>query len=204
MKKFAFDYRIIFGLLLAHVLMFITFHDKAIFWYMFTATMLILISYSIIHERSVNQTSFFAYILYGLVSGIVLFAIFWMGNFIINLIHLPFAREISILYNNLSPKGIWHYIVLFLIIIPGEELFWRGFIQKRLTNLFNRTNASVLIASFFYASVQVYSGSFIHFFAAFVAGVFWGYLYLWKKSMPLLIISHLVFDFFLFILFPFR
>ena len=28
-------------------------------------------------------------------------------------------------------------LVLMFIIIPGEEIFWRGFIQKRLMNYMN-------------------------------------------------------------------
>lgn len=204
MKKSAFDYRFIIGLFLAHVVMYLTFKDKAIFWYMFTAATLFLISYAILHEKTENQASFLSYFLYGMVSGLLIFSLFWVGNFLIDFFHLPFAKGISRLYNSFSPTEIWHYIVLFLIIVPGEELFWRGFIQKRLTNVLSHSYIGVLIASLLYASVQIYSGSFIHFLAALVAGIFWGILYLWKKSMPLIILSHLVFDLFIFILFPFR
>jgi membrane protease YdiL (CAAX protease family) len=184
--------------------MYITFQDKAIFWYMFTATMLILISYSILHEKSDSQLSFISYSFFGLLSGIILFSLFWTGNYLIELFHLPFDREISALYKTFSPKSLWHYFVLFLIIIPGEELFWRGFIQKRMERLFTKPSSSIILASILYASIQIYSGAFIHFFAALIGGIFWGFLYRWKNSMPLLIVSHLVFDFLLFILFPFR
>ncbi|KAA9026458.1 CPBP family intramembrane metalloprotease [Niallia endozanthoxylica] len=183
--------------------MYITFQDKAIFWYMFTATMLILMSYSILHEKSDHQVSFLLYSMYGVFSGIILFAIFWTGNFFIQFFHLPFNKEISRLYTSFAPKQIWHYVVLLLFIVPGEELFWRGFIQKRLTKLMN-VKYSILLASVFYASIQVYSGYFIHALAALLAGLFWGALYAWKKNLPLVVISHLTFDVFIFILFPFR
>jgi uncharacterized protein len=202
-KKFTIDYRIIIGLILAHLFMYITFQDKAIFWYMFTATMLILISYAILHEKIDDEASFIAYSVYGLLSGVILYALFWTGNALINVFHLPFDQEISRLYNRFSPNQIWHYIVLLLFIVPGEELFWRGFIQKRLSK-YTGTTYSILIAAVLYASVQIYSGTFIHLIAALMAGIFWGALYTWKKSMPLIIISHLIFDLFLFILFPFR
>lgn len=203
MKKFTIDYRIIIGLILAHLFMYITFQDKSIFWYMFTATMLILISYSILHEKIDDEATFLTYSLYGLLSGIILYALFWTGNTLINVFHLPFDKGISKLYTRFSPTQIWHYIVLLLFIVPGEELFWRGFIQKRIAR-YTGVTSSILLAALLYASVQIYSDTFIHLIAAFIAGVFWGGLYAWKKSMPLVIISHLIFDLLLFILFPFR
>ncbi|WP_234978421.1 CPBP family intramembrane glutamic endopeptidase [Bacillus tuaregi] len=203
MRKFPIDYRILFGLIIAHFFMYITFQDKAIFWYMFTATMLILMSYSILHEKSDQQASFFMYSIYGILSGMLLFALFWIGHFLIQFFQLPFKQEISKLYTSFAPKEIWHYIVLLLFIVPGEELFWRGFIQKRLSKFLN-IRYSILVAALLYASVQIYSGFIIHAIAALIAGLFWGALYAWKKSLSLVIVSHLTFDVLLFILLPFR
>ena len=38
--------------------------------------------------------------------------------------------------------------------------------------------------------------------AAIVAGLIWGALYEWKKSLPLVIVSHLVFVLLLFLILP--
>lgn len=203
MKNSTIDLRLIFGLIIAHVFMYITFQDKAIFWYMFTATMLILISYSISNEKIENQTSFIINLFYGTLSGIILYLLFWIGNYLIELFNLPFSKEITKLYKSFSPSQIWHYVVLLLIIVPGEELFWRSFVQKRLSNHMG-TILSITVAALLYTTIQMYSGSFIHLFSALFAGVFWGALYAWKKSIPLIIISHLIFDLALFILFPLR
>jgi membrane protease YdiL (CAAX protease family) len=202
-KKFTIDYHLIIGLIIAHLFMHITFQDRAIFWYMFTATMLILISYSILHEKVDSESTFLTYGIYGILSGIILYVLFWIGYQLIDVFHLPFNKEISRLYARFSPTQIWHYIVLLLFIVPGEELFWRGFIQKRLSKSMG-TTYSIILAAVLYASVQIYSDTFIHLLATLIAGVFWGALYAWKKSMPLVIISHLIFDLLLFILFPFR
>lgn len=204
MNKLSIDIRLIIGLVIAHLLMYFTFQNKAIFWYMFTATMLLLMSYAIFYLKLDDKCSILTYCLYGVTSGIVLFALFWLGNFLIDFFHLPFNSEISKLYRTFSPSQIWHYIVLFLFIIPGEELFWRGFVQKRLTAAKLNIKYSVLLAAVLYASAQLYSGYFIHFFAALIGGVFWGYLYAWKRNMQMIIISHLIFDLFIFVLFPFR
>lgn len=204
MNKLSIDIRLIIGLVIAHLLMYFTFQNKAIFWYMFTATMLLLMSYAIFHLKLDDKCSILTYSFYGVTSGIVLFALFWLGNFIIDFFHLPFNSEISRLYRSFSPSQIWHYIVLFLFIIPGEELFWRGFVQKKLTATKLNIKYSVLIAAVLYASAQLYSGYFIHFFAALIAGLFWGYLYAWKRNMQMIIISHLIFDLFIFVLVPLR
>lgn len=204
MNKLSIDIRLIIGLVIAHLLMYYTFHNKAIFWYMFTATMLLLMSYAIFHLKTDDKCSILTYSFYGVTSGIILFALFWLGNFIIDFFNLPLYNEISRLYRSFSPSQIWQYILLFLIIVPSEELFWRGFVQKKLSATKLDIKYSVLIAAVLYASAQLYSGYFIHFFAALIAGLFWGFLYAWKRNMHMLIISHLVFNLFIFVLFPFR
>lgn len=203
MKKCVSDLTLIIGIVLAHLLLFFTFEDKSVFWYMYTASMLLHISYTIVKEDVDDQTSFKSYLFYGICSGIILFGVFWAGNDLINILHLPFNNDINKLYNRFSPSEIWHYIVLILVIIPGEEIFWRGFVQKRISRHLNHT-LSILIAALLNASVNIYSEFMILPFAAFVSGIFWGWLYKWKKSIPLVIVSHLIFDLFLFVLLPLR
>lgn len=195
------DKRLIIGFFLAHLLLFFTFQDKAVFWYIFTAAMLFLISYSILHEEIEDNIRLSSYLILGIISGAVLFAIFFIGNTLIDVLNLPITKEISNLYSRLSPSVLWHYIVLMLVIIPGEEIFWRGFIQKRIQRA-SSVSIGVMISSVMYASAHLYSGSVMLPFAALISGIFWGYLYAWKKSLPLVIVSHLIFDLFLFVLFP--
>ncbi len=182
--------------------MFFTFQDKAIFWYIFSATLLFLISFTILNEELDDKMPFLSYLFYGAISGFILFAIFWIGHSLIVLLDLPFAKQISKLYGRFSPSQLWHYIVLLLIIIPGEEIFWRGFIQKRISKYLNGAIV-IILAAILYTSVHFYSGEWILAFAALVSGLYWGFLYHWKKSMPLVIVSHLIFDLFLFVLLPF-
>ena len=69
------------------------------------------------------RTSFIKNTLYGILSGIILFIIFWLGNFLIEFFNMPFKKEITGLYKHFSPKSFWHYLTLLLIIVPGEEYF---------------------------------------------------------------------------------
>lgn len=195
------DRKLIIGVLIAHLLMFFTFEDKNVFWYIFTASMLVLISYSIIHEEIEDNTSTLSYLTLGIASGLGLFGLFWLGSFLIELLNLPFANQITRLYSRFSPDLIWHYLVLVLILAPGEEIFWRGFIQKRLSKYIN-VKMSIILSVILYASVHFYSGEFILVLAAIIAGLAWSILYAWKRSMPLVIVSHIVFDLLLFVFLP--
>ncbi|WP_210366316.1 type II CAAX endopeptidase family protein [Bacillus sp. REN3] len=201
MKNWMADRRLILGILISHLLLFFTFEDKTVFWYIFTASMLILISYSIIHEEIDDKASTLSFLSIGILSGIGLFGLFWLGSFLIDLLDLPLSRQIARLYSRFSPEILWHYLVLVLILAPGEEIFWRGFIQKRLGRYLG-TRIGILLSVLLYASVHIYSGQFILVLAAMIAGTAWSILYAWKKSLPLVIVSHIVFDLLLFVFFP--
>lgn len=202
MKHVPVDFRFIFGIILAHLLLFFSFHEKIVFWYIFTGSVLILIIYAILQETVDDKASFWSYIFLGIITGGLLYALFWLGHQAFILLHLPFEKSIRMLYRWYAPTFFWHFIALLLVAVPGEELFWRGFIQKRLSK-YVKPITSILTASLLYGSVHIYSGSFLLVFSAFVSGIFWGMLYCWKKSMPLVIVSHITFDLMLFILFPF-
>ncbi|MCA1029452.1 CPBP family intramembrane metalloprotease [Bacillus timonensis] len=141
-------------------------------------------------------------VLIGALSGVLLYAVFFFGKLMLLFLHSPLVQEISALYSIVGPSTWWHYIVLFFIIVPGEELFWRGFIQKRLVLYFHSSRKGIFLASILYASAHFYSNSTLLIVAAFVAGIFWGILYQWKKNIWLNIVSHLVFDLLLLIVLP--
>jgi uncharacterized protein len=203
MKNTFFDLRLITGLIISHALMYFTFHDRAIFWYIFTGSLLVLITYAMFQEAVEDEASFFKYISIGILSGLILYLIFWLGVQAFDLLNLPFENSIKKLYRWFAPALFWQYLALILVAAPGEELFWRGFVQKRLLRYFGPLK-SILIAALLYASVHIYSGTFILMLAAFLSGLIWGALYLWKKSMPLVIVSHIVFDIMIFIILPLK
>jgi uncharacterized protein len=203
MKNRFFDIRLITGFLIAHCLMYFTFYDRAIFWYIFTGSLLILITYAMFQEDVDDEASFFKYISIGALSGILLYFLFWFGLQTFDLLNLPFEKSIKNLYRWYAPSLFWEYLALILVAAPGEELFWRGFIQKRLLRYLGPFG-SIMAGSLLYASAHIYSGAFILMLAAFLSGIMWGALYLWKKSMPLVIVSHIVFDIMIFIILPLK
>lgn len=195
------DWRLLLSIILAHVLLYMTFSDRDIFWYLYTAANLFFISFAIISEKIDDKQKTRSYLKYGVLSGLLLYALFFVGHLLLPVLPFSWEKQVASMYKWYSPQFSWHYIVLILVFIPGEELFWRGFIQKRLSVYFNDLTA-IIAASMLYASIFLYSDKFIWVLAAFVAGLFWGSLYVWKRSIPMLIISHLVFDVLLIVLFP--
>lgn len=203
MKNLLKDFRFISGLVIAHLLLFYSFHERDIFWYIFTASILVLIIYAMAQGKVDDEASFTKYLFFGIISGIVLYTVFWLGDKIIFILHLPLENSISRLYHWYSPNLFFAYLGLVLVAGPGEELFWRGFIQKRLMSYF-KPITSIVVGALLYASVNIYSGQFILVLASFISGFVWGSLYYWKKSMPLVIVSHIIFDIMIFIILPFK
>lgn len=203
MKGHTADIRLIIGLILAHFLIFFSFQDKSIFWYIFTASLLLLITYASFQENIEDEAPIITYISVGVISGFALYGIFWIGYEGILTFHLPGLQNISRLYRKFAPSFFWQYLALLLVAAPGEELFWRGFVQNRLMKYFN-PGMSILISTAIYASVQIYSGSLILVFAAFLTGLAWGALFFWKKSIPMTIVSHMIFLLMLFIIHPLK
>jgi membrane protease YdiL (CAAX protease family) len=202
MKTGHLDWRLIFSMILAHLLLYFSFHDKTIFWYIFTGSVLVLIIYAMLQGDVDDKAAFFQYIVIGAVSGGLLYFLFWLGHAGIELLNLPYQTEINRLYHRYAPSEYWHYLALLLVAAPGEELFWRGFVQKRLLKYFGPLT-SISLAAILYASVHIYSGAFLLVFSALISGFVWGLLYQWKRSMPLIIVSHIVFDLLIFIFLPF-
>jgi uncharacterized protein len=200
-EKSLINYRFLIGFLLAHILLYFSYDDQKVFWYIFTASMLILISYAIIKEEIDDEVPLPVYLTYGTISGLLLFGFFYIGDILFEVLNIPVQDDIARLYELFSPTLFWHYLSLMLIAVPGEEIFWRGFIQK---NLLKNTGiwGSTIISALMYASINIYTGEWILVLATLIGGLLWGYLYAWKRSIPLVIVSHLIFDLLLFILFP--
>ncbi|MGG3737116.1 CPBP family intramembrane glutamic endopeptidase [Aeribacillus pallidus] len=203
MKKCATDIKLWISIGLAHILLYLTFIDKDVFWYLYGAALLFLISYTILNESIDDHLPAPTYIVYGIISGILIYLIFWIGYEVLSALSSTIKKDVAWLYNRYKPMQFWHFIVLFLVLIPGEEIFWRGFVQKRLSRYFQPALA-IIIASFLGASVFWYAGKWALMIAAFVGGLVWGALFEWKRSIPLLIVSHLVVDILIFIVFPFH
>jgi membrane protease YdiL (CAAX protease family) len=87
------------------------------------------------------------------------------------------------------------------IIGPAEELFWRGMVQSALMRRFGRWPGAAL-ATAAYGGVHVVTGNFTLMGAAGVAGAHWSALYAAGVPLGALIVSHVAWDVWIFLVQP--
>ena len=138
----------------------------------------------------------------GFLSAIILYAVFFMGNEAARWI-FPFAgKEIRLIYNFKEHASVLRIVVSMILLIgPGEELFWRGYLQRIWERRFGRVGG-YLLAGCFYALVHAASGNIMLVLAAGVCGFFWGFLYLRYRSFVLICTSHTLWDLMIFVIWP--
>ncbi len=141
-------------------------------------------------------------LLIGVLSAIFLYAIFFVGKHVSECV-FPFAAgQIGRVYATRSEWNPWIVgVCLFVWIGPAEEIFWRGFVQRRLGRRFGPFWAfsQTLVL---YTLVHVWSLNLMLLVAAFVCGFVWGAMY-WKYgSVRPGLISHAVWDVLIFGVFP--
>ncbi len=159
------------------------------FWLKIGVSVVVVSLYSLFWQRpniSVHLRSF----LLGLFSALILYSIFLLGNQLAPII-LPGAKtQVGGIYSlGTGANKLFIFLLLFFITGPGEEIFWRGFLQDRLMERWGKFTG-YLMTTALYAGVHVFSWNPMLILAAFVAGAFWGFLYLWKRDLLVQITSH--------------
>ena len=175
------------------------------FWLvMFAAVGILAISALILdHKEIAHRFSFKpAYLVIGPAAAVLLYIIFFLGKIISTKI-LPFAdSQIADIYTTRQQANtIVIALLLVLWIGPGEEIFWRFFVQHRLANRFGPLKA-YLLASFVYTIVHIFSFNLLLIAASAVCGLFWGFLYHRYKSIYPSLISHALWDILIFVILP--
>ena len=138
----------------------------------------------------------------GLAAAAVLYAVFAVGRFIALRLLSFAAGDIQAVYGlkaGAAPLRI--ALLLAFVIGPGEELFWRGTLQRAWSARFGHVRG-FLLATFLYTLVHVASGNAMLVAAAAIGGLFWGFLYLRTNSVLLTAVSHTAWDLLVFILLP--
>ena len=175
------------------------------FWVEISVATLAIASYAVYAGRDELRGLFShrtGMIMAGIASAGFLYVIFVIGSWASREI-LPFAgRKIDSIYEIRGLAPMWVVVpLLALIIAPCEEIFWRGYVQSSLVFRFGDLRGWLLMAAA-YALVHVWSGNLILVAAAFLCGLFWGYLLLRFKSLVPCLISHVVWDLIVFVYYP--
>ncbi len=135
---------------------------------------------------------------------VVLWGVFWLGDKVSQWM-FSFARpQVDNIYEMKDGTSAWTIGILLLLIIgPAEELFWRGFVQRRMAQRWGAWYG-FLLCTLCYTAIHVWSGNLMLLAAAGVCGCCWGLLYyFFPKQLPAIVISHALWDVAAFVVFPF-
>lgn len=134
----------------------------------------------------------------------VLWGVFWAGGKVSCKL-FDFARpQLDLIYDmkeGVSPALV--AVLLLCVIGPAEEIFWRGFVQRRLMQRLG-PDTGFLAATAAYSLIHIWSFNFMLVMAALVIGFLWGLLYRLRPGQLFpLILSHALWDVAAFVLLPF-
>jgi membrane protease YdiL (CAAX protease family) len=173
------------------------------FWIKIGCAVTAVCAYSLLWQRPqlhFRRQSIF----WGAMAAVVLYGIFLAGNTLSQLLFADSATRVEGIYELGRGSNRWLVFMLLCFITgPGEEIFWRGFLQKNLMQKWGRYTGFAA-ACLFYSGVHIFSGNPILMMAALIAGLFWGALYLWREDLVLVIVSHSLWSAFIFAVVPVR
>ena len=173
------------------------------FWQRMTWTGIGLGSLSLVADPELRKTRIRrSDVPVGLGSAAVLYGVFQVGDRLARRILPKGGDEIGQMYalRDLRPTPELA-VRLGLVIGPAEELFWRGFVQKRFEGVVGVWPAAAL-ASAAYAGGHIAARNFTLFGAAGVAGGFWSALAAAGVPLGALIVSHIAWDIWIFLIAP--
>lgn len=192
---------LLLSLIFIYVSMYFSFDEKDVFWYLYTFTLLVGTTISILFGTFKDEIPTWKYILFGIVYGTITYGIVRFGYIILKLIDQQLLNSIQSFLKTYGPNNIWHYLLLIFIIVVGEELFWRGFVQEKLKQYVSPV-ISCIISNVLFAFAIAFSGFIPGVIAVFVIGLIFSFLYEWKQSIPLVIVAHEVLILLLFLILP--
>lgn len=143
-------------------------------------------------------------LLAGASASLFLYAVFAVGRVGADRV-LPFAAsQVSAVYALRAQAPAWVIAPLLALVIgPGEELFWRGLVQWGLVQRLG-VGRGWGAAAILYGLVHVAAANAILVIAATVAGAFWGWLYLRIGRIAPVVVSHILWDLAVLLIFPFQ
>ena len=175
------------------------------FWIVMSIAAGVLITLSFLFRKDwKSQFSFnIKDIALGIGSAIILWTIFYIGNEISEIL-FDFARpqvnDVYAMKEGQSPVMLG--LALFFLIGPAEEIFWRGYVQRTLSESKIGEVKAFIFTTIIYAIVHIWAFNFMLFMAALVCGAFWGFVYMKNRNLLTVLISHAIWDVAVFILFP--
>lgn len=166
------------------------------FWAQLAVTCLLLAALALVFDRAgimavlrSRQQVILSSLGIGVTAAAALYGVFFVGREIVSRIHPDGRALIGSVYTLGAGPAVWRIgLVLLLVVGPCEEIFWRGYIQRRLTNAYGGWGVAIAIAA--YTAVHLATGNPVLIAAAFVCGTFWGLLFRRSGDLAANIVSH--------------
>jgi membrane protease YdiL (CAAX protease family) len=176
---------------------------KERFWQRMTVTGLGLGSMALIAEPGLRRVRIRPKdVALGLGSAAVLYGVFRVGDRLARRVMPAGGEEIGEMYALRSLRPIPELAArLGLVIGPAEELFWRGLVEGRLQGSLGRWPGAAAAAAA-YGGAHVVTGNLTLTGAATVAGAYWAALAAAGMSMGALVVSHVAWDIWIFLIAP--
>jgi CRP-like cAMP-binding protein len=97
-----------------------------------------------------------------------------------------------------STSEVWFYSILYMFLVPPQELVARGLLQSCLKNFFHGRYSfilAIIAASLIFEIPHIPDSMWIA-LSSLVLGIFWGFLYNYQNSLIGVIISHMLIGWF--------
>ena len=162
--------------------------------------MLLLIS-AMINRDSWHVDVSARLVAYGVLSAVLLYGFFYLG-FQVTRSNTMFGEGVSRIYELRSSQPTMMIgLMLVFPIGPGEEIYWRGLIQRRFAEKFG-PRSSYLTATLAYALVHLPTLNYPLILTAFIGGLVWGYIYKATGNLAPAVVSHVIWDLLIFVIAP--
>lgn len=195
--------RVLLGMAAAGALWTMAFRGRSGFWAKMAAGVGALGAYAVYANPDLRKTRLRAAdVAQGVASAGLLYGVFAVGDRFARRVMPNGAAEIDEIYRKrgLAPD---RFIAgaLVLLIAPGEELFWRGLVNRYLAQRLGPVVGNAAGATV-YGAIHLVSGNLTLTGAAGVAGAFWSLEHLAQGRMAPLIVSHVAWDVWIFLVRP--
>jgi hypothetical protein len=195
--------RVLLGMAAAGGLWTVAFRGRSGFWAKMAAGVGSLGAYALYANPDLRRTRLRpADVARGVASAGLLYAVFQVGDRFARRVMPNGAAEIDEIYRKrgLAPDR-FIASALVLLIAPGEELFWRGLVNRYLAQRLGPVWGNAAGATV-YGAIHLVSGNLTLTGAAGVAGAFWSLEHLAQGRMGPLIVSHVAWDVWIFLVRP--
>jgi membrane protease YdiL (CAAX protease family) len=172
------------------------------FWISLGASTFILLLISAMINRDSWRVDVNARLVaYGVLSAVLLYGFFYLG-FQVTKSNPMFSEGVSRVYDlRSSQPAMMIGLMLVFPIGPGEELYWRGLIQRRFAEKFG-PRSGYLTATLAYALVHLPTLNYPLILTAFIGGLVWGYIYKATGKLAPVVVSHVIWDLLIFVIAP--